>query len=277
MMTTDTAQAVTATKDFQVDQRFDGNLKMYLGSGASSFGWYIGLNGGSTLGFFNAASIVRAYIVDSGYSPAGGSGSTFVGPTILAASLSTTTPGMVVEGAIGGTVDIFDVTSAGMGAKYLYVDRFGNVNVPLGLEAIGGIVANSNSIISSANGDYPALDVQGYTGGSADLLELHNQPGGTNLFTIAHSGAITVNGPGGTDLSIINYADSTAKILAYTTSGSNVGLQLQTSSGATMGVINLIAGIAAPVIQMGVAGSYYNGVTGTGACTHFIGGICVSF
>jgi hypothetical protein len=86
-----------------------------------------------------------------------------------------------------------------------------------------------------------------------------------------------VKGPGGTDLSIINYADSTAKILAYTTSGSNVGLQLQTSSGATMGVINLIAGIAAPVIQMGVAGSYYNGVTGTGACTHFIGGICVSF
>jgi hypothetical protein len=150
------------------------------------------LNGGSTLGFFNAASIVRAYIVDSGSSPAGGSGATFVGPTILAASLATNTPGMVVEGAIGGTVDIFDVTSAGMGTKYLYVDRFGNVNAPLSL-LVGALSTSSNATVWSGQADASALTIEGYTGGTQDLLDTYNQVGGTKEFWVTHTGIVDLN------------------------------------------------------------------------------------
>ena len=278
MMTTDTAQNVTATKDWQSDQRFDENLKLYLGTGASSFSWYIGLNGGSTLGFFNSASVVRGYFVDSGFSPAGGSGATFVGPTILAASLSTTTPGMVVEGASGGTVDIFDVTSAGMGAKYLYVDRFGNVNVPLGLLAIGGISASSNSIITSANGDYPALALNGYTGGSADLLDVYNQSGGTKEFWITHGGNTYIQGSFGIfKVFQPTEANTGFSVNSAATTYSAAGVFVQQGSSTGSG-INLYAVYnSTPYIIMSVGTTNYNGVTGTGVCTHFVGGVCVSF
>ena len=325
MMTTDTAQAVTATKDFQVDQRFDGNLKMYLGSGASSFGWYIGMNGGSTLGFFNAASIVRAYIVDSGSSPAGGSGATFVGPTILAASLATNTPGMVVEGAIGGTVDIFDVTSAGMGTKYLqvlasgatvisqgvlatsnipplsitgysggtahlldvydhpggtdmlYTDYLGNTTVQLGLNVVGGITTYGVSNIEAVNYDGPALSIYGHTSGTADLLDVYNQAGGTNEFSVNRNYAIVKTGYG---FFVKNQTDSQSNFsvsVGATTSNvyATVNTALGTSNGS--GIIMLAAYGSNPYFVMTVGTTTYSGVTGTGVCTHFVGGICVSF
>jgi hypothetical protein len=308
MMTTDTAQAVTGIKDFQVDQRYDANQKFYYGTGAGAFSWYIGLNGPTTLGFFNSASMVRGYFVDSGYSPAGGSGATFVGPTILAASLSTTSPGMVVEGAIGGMVDIFNVASAGLGAKYLSVGHTGNTLVTppenvVGLAIYGydsgntadlldvysssgtprafyidsagvvhasgiqtvGLSSTANVIIYESQSDSPSLQVQGYPGGSANILEVYNQPGGTDVFYVGHNGAST-------NFKMVSSSDSTSYLGAQTTTGYAA---FGVDSGASAYRVNLIANSGAAQAYVGVtqAGVNYTGVTGTVVGTFTCGGV----
>jgi len=139
MMTTDTAQAVTGTKDFQINQRFDALQQFYYSSSAPSFSWMQGISGTYNFGWWDSSSVLRMYLNNSGMSPLGGSGITLVAPSVWALATSTNTPSMLVQGATssstyvlgvqGGSGSTSDLESFfnSSGSKVAYVGYQGNI------------------------------------------------------------------------------------------------------------------------------------------------------
>jgi hypothetical protein len=139
MMTTDTPQAVTVTKDFQVDQRFDALQKFYYSSSAPSFSWMQGISGTYSFGWWDSSSVLRMYLNNSGTSPLGGSGITLAAPSVWALATSTNTPSMFVQGASGSSTYTLGVQQGSgstsdlasffnsSGGKIAYVGYQGNI------------------------------------------------------------------------------------------------------------------------------------------------------
>ena len=123
MMTTDTAQDVTATKSFKADQGFYDYVKFYAGNNASSFSWMEGAATTTQLAWYDSSSSKRMYL------DVNGSAWFLVTPSVVAQTTDAGSPSLVVEGKAGQTADFFQVLSDYQGTKYLWVDNGGFTDI----------------------------------------------------------------------------------------------------------------------------------------------------
>jgi hypothetical protein len=203
-------------------------------------------------------------------------------------------------GYAGGTADLLELFNQSGGAEGFHVTHWGSLSITPTADTVsaqeiygypggtGNLLAAYNDSIGlggtnvfkighsgntsiAAASDVVGLTVTGYTGGTADLLDVYNQPSGTAVFKVSR-GAVNVqttygmyiSGSGGQ----IQLSPSSSYPLIFISSGTGAtasNLQLAVSPGSP------------PYLQMTVGTATYSGVTGTSICTHFVGGICVSF
>jgi hypothetical protein len=188
---------------------------------------------------------------------------------------------MSITGYTGGTAHLLDVYNQVGGTDMLYTDYLGNTTVQLGLNVVGGITTYGVSSIGAVNYDGPALSIYGHASGTADLLDVYNQAGGTNMLQVYHNGSAVLRGTGALSLvgttgqiSVQSSVDSSVYSKLNASSGAGASMTLQ---GTTGSALTFTATGSTVTTFMFSGGNPYNGVTGTSVCTQFIGGICVSF
>ena len=115
----------------------------------------------------------------------------------------------------------------------LYTDYLGNTTVQLGLNVVGGITTYGVSNIEAVNYDGPALSIYGHTSGTADLLDVYNQAGGTNEFSVNRNYAIVKTGYG---FFVKNQTDSQSNFsVSVGATTSNVYATVNTALGTSNG------------------------------------------
>ena len=178
----------------------------------------------------------------------------------------------------GATVDPFDVYNPGSTSlKALYVDSYGFAHVQ-------AIVADNISTINSFSGpisiapglDRIALTVNGYTGGSADLLDVYDQSGGRLVFQLDRQYSYLK--PTDNYAFLVMSPTTSTSYIQMTPGATAMNFQVTAGTGATQDSFDVITYNNAPMtLSLVSQGTSYSGVTGTGICTKFVVGICVSF
>ena len=237
---------------------------------------------------------------------------------------------LTVNGYNGGTADLLDIYQYTGGAKLVQVSSSGNVGIgapaytyPLQVYATSGIgmsVGNalgsltfsggdgSNSYINSpswglglqtsgstkllidTNGqvsvkntavNYVPFSVYGPgSSSSADIFDVFYATSGTKLFSIAgvSNTVVAINGLNASQFRVTSTNDSTAYTNNSCTPGVFCALGLYIGTGSSLSGFTIQTWLnSPPAIYMSVGTTNYTGVTGTSVCTHFVGGICVSF
>ena len=195
-----------------------------------------------------------------------------------------------VAGYTGGTTDLFQVFNYPSGTKEVYIDFGGNLDVVSGINAIGGMIANSNVFITPTTLDLVPLTLNGYIGGSADLLDVYNQTSGTLLFQIAHNGTLEVSTGGFTHelevkpanvnlwnapLGINTTADASTYMSFNVGLGSANWYAVSGSSGNYRTVGFTVTAGEQPYFYITDSSGAHTGYTGT-TCSNFRGGLCVA-
>jgi hypothetical protein len=198
-------------------------------------------------------------------------------------------------GYAGGTADLLELFDQSGGAEGFHVTHWGSLSITPTADTVsaqeiygypggtGNLLAAYNDSIGlggtnvfkighsgntaiAAASDVVGLTVTGYTGGSADLLQVWSQTsGGTDVFYVGHNGAST-------NFKMVSSSDSTSYLGAQTTTGYAA---FGVDSGASAYRVNLIANSGAAQAYVGVtqAGVNYTGVTGTVVGTFTCGGV----
>ena len=172
-----------------------------------------------------------------------------------------------MTGSIGGTANLVEFHLPG-GTNIWDVDYLGNV------VNAGYLTVNDSTYLRALGADHVPLSVTGYTGGTADLLDVYSQAGGIKEFSVNRNytisqtlyGFIAKNSTEGTTgFSASSLASTYSSASAYVTPGT-----------ATASGLNLYAVYNSnPYIIVTTPGpTYYYGATNPG-CARFIGGVCV--
>jgi len=146
----------------------------------------------------------------------------------------------------------------------------------------GGTIFTTGHMAVTPATDIVASIINGYTGGTQDLVDIYAQSGGTNTFAFQRTGLkmlVPQDYTGALGINLMNSSD-TSTYAVMNVESPHPQMYVTTGLGGNMGQIGMIATGPADgqqwfYVYQGAA--YYVGVTGTSACTHFIGGICVSF
>jgi hypothetical protein len=186
----------------------------------------------------------------------------------LAATPATNIIPLVVTGSTGGTANLIEIHLPG-GTNIWDVDYLGNV------VNAGTLNVNDSTTLVALGFDHVPLTIQGYTGGSADLLDVYNQPSGTNEFYVTRNYAIVNTGYG---FVVRTQTDANTSFGTSATANTIQSATVQSGTGASRSAFIIQANASGnPQAVLTVGTTNYTGVTGTSICTHFVGGICVSF
>jgi hypothetical protein len=251
-------------------------IGVYAGTGATASAFYFNAAASTTPGI----DIQVGSTIYSG-TTASGCSSFVAGICVASGSAVGTVYSIATSGPIsGGTITTSGtiscstcLTTAG-GQTISGSETFSGPNnlFQVNQQSLFGRIVN----IEPSYQDEVALDVYGYTGGSADLLDVYNQPSGTKEFYVTRNNAVVNTGYG---LIVQDQSVPSSQFAASICDSCNFSsAKVVIGSGATASGVNMYAVKSGnPYLIMTVGTTNYNGVTGTGVCTHFVGGICVSF
>jgi hypothetical protein len=131
----------------------------------------------------------------------------------------------------------------------------------------GGTIFTTGHLAATPSSDIVAETLIGYTGGSADLLDVYSQPsGGGKVFSITHSGQLLAFGSGSSNWSSLEFLPS----------ATYADLVFSAGVGATYSAFQMVAvASSTPYITLQIGSRNYIGASSP-ECASFIGGICVS-
>lgn len=130
-MTLGTVQVVTASKDWQVNQRFDARAQFYNGTSAVGASWSIASAQDNLLQFYDSSSVIRMFLDASG-AGISGNGIYLKTPSILASPTNSGSSALIVGAFPGNTADVFQVYSDAFSTKKLWVDSTGVTHATFG-------------------------------------------------------------------------------------------------------------------------------------------------
>jgi LysM repeat protein len=206
-------------------------------------------------------------------------------------------------GYAGGTADLLELFNQSGGAEGFHVTHWGSLSITPTADTVsaqeiygypggtGNLLAAYNDSIGlggtnvfkighsgntsiAAASDVVGLTVTGYTGGTADLLDVYNQTSGNFLYRFRRLGLYNY----------ANYtittsiADPTSFSMQYAAAGTGQ-LTLKASGGTGNESDFLVAANSGgfPTVTLVNYLTTYTGVSGTGVCTRYQSGFCVSF
>ena len=255
MMTTDTAQSVTATKSFKEDQGFYDYVKFYAGNNASSFSWMEGAATTTQLAWYDSSSSKRMYL------DVNGTAWFLAAPSVVAQTTDAASPSLVVEGKAGQVADIFEVRSDYGGTLYLWLGGLGNVGISTDLFMTNGNIHFAQGGTTSYRMKAPDTTTLAWYDSSGLLaMDLY-----ASSLRLTNRSFYATNSTDSSVYAELHAASSVSQLILHTGIGAN-----ERSIG-----VATVSGGAPYFWVMATPGATYTGVTATG-CSSFIGGICVA-
>jgi len=280
-ITVNTALTNTAGYYIQMPSSNPGGLTGITGVIQYATGSPATINIGNVYNITASGDIVTSYAhhVDAGYYMAGGLTVINATGSIIANTTLTNYAGYYMQMPAvnaGGYTGLTGVIQYATGSPA--VIDIGHVQ---DITAGGTIFTTGHMAVTPAT-DIVASIINGYTGGTQDLVDIYAQSGGTNTFAFQRTGLkmlVPQDYTGALGINLMNSSD-TSTYAVMNVESPHPQMYVTTGLGGNMGQIGMIATGPADgqqwfYVYQGAA--YYFGVTGTSACTHFIGGICVSF